>query len=188
MNGATVGKISTAILFVPLLSMAFEPPTPGVKRAAIGDLTGLPATLQHAFAPDSPEFESISKPEPHDWLAVHKEPGQTFDDFKALGPNRPTATRRVIYLQPLGNFAADYSPSLEKLREFAAVFFAMEAKVLPRAAVDASQLTTRHNPYAGNLQILTSDVLDFLKVRLSPDAFCVVAVTMEDLYPEPSWN
>jgi len=188
MNGATVGKISTAILFVPLLSMAFEPPTPGVKRAAIGDLTGLPATLQHAFAPDSPEFESISKPEPHDWLAVHKEPGQTFDDFKALGPNRPTATRRVIYLQPLGNFAADYSPSLEKLREFAAVFFAMEAKVLPRAAVDASQFTTRHNPYAGNLQILTSDVLDFLKVRLSPDAFCVVAVTMEDLYPEPSWN
>ncbi|MGZ5005678.1 MAG: archaemetzincin [Chthoniobacterales bacterium] len=168
--------------------MAFEPPTPEVKRAAIGDLSTLPATLQRAFAPDSPEFESIPKPEPQDWLAVHEESGQTFDEFKASRPNRPTSARRVIYLQPLGNFAAGDSASIEKLREFAAAFFAMEAKALPRAAVNASQFTTRDNPYTGNLQILTSDVLDFLKARLPPDAFCVVAVTMEDLYPEPSWN
>jgi archaemetzincin len=38
------------------------------------------------------------------------------------------------------------------------------------------------------LQILTGDVLAFLKARLSADAFCLVAITMEDLYPEPSWN
>jgi archaemetzincin len=188
MNGATVGKISGIILFVSLFSMAFEPPTPEVKRAAIGDLRGLPAALQRAFAPDSPEFESIPKPEPHDWLAVHEESGQTFDEFKASRPNRPTSVRRVIYLQPLGNFTSGDSPSIEKLREFAAAFFAMEAKALPRAAVNASQFTTRHNPYTGNLQILTSDVLDFLKARLPPDAFCVVAITMEDLYPERSWN
>jgi archaemetzincin len=168
--------------------MAFEPPTPEVKRAAVGDLNGLPAPLQRAFAPDSPEFESIPKPEPHDWLAVHDEPGQTFDDFKASRPNRPLSARRVIYLQPLGSFAADQSPSIEKLREFAAAFFAMEVKALPPLSLDTSKFTTRRNPYTRNLQILTTDVLDFLKARLRPDAFCVVAITMEDLYPEPSWN
>jgi archaemetzincin len=168
--------------------MAFEPPTPEVKRAAVGDLTGLPATLQRAFAPDSPDFESIPKAEPHDWLAVHDEPGQTFDEFRASRPNRPTSARRVVYLQPLGNFAGDQSPSIEKLREFAAAFFAMEVKALPPAPVNASKFTTRHNPYTGNLQILTTDVLDFLKARLPADAFCVIAITMEDLYPEPSWN
>jgi archaemetzincin len=31
-------------------------------------------------------------------------------------------------------------------------------------------------------------VLDFLKTRVPADAFCVLAITMQDLYPEPSWN
>jgi archaemetzincin len=188
MNGATVVKVSTIILFVPLFSMAFEPPTSEVKRAAVGDLAGLPSELQCAFAPDSPEFESIPKPEPHDWLAVHDEPGQTFDEFKALRPNRPTSARRVIYLQPLGEFVPDRSPAIEKLREFAAAFFAMEIKAMPPLSLDTSKFMTRHNPYTGNLQILTTDVLRFLKGRIPADAFCVLAITMEDLYPEPSWN
>jgi archaemetzincin len=167
--------------------MAFQPPDQEVKRAAVGDLTGLPSALQRAFASDAPEFEPIPKPGPHDWLAVHDEPGQTFDEFKTLRPNRPTQDRHVIYLQPLGDFA-DRSPSIAKLREFAAAFFAMEAKTLPPTGHDTSKFTARRNPYTRNLQILTSDVLNFLKGRLPSDAFCVVAITMEDLYPEPSWN
>jgi hypothetical protein len=44
------------------LSMAFEPPTPEVRRAAVGDLSALPAVLQKAFAPDDGAFESIPAP------------------------------------------------------------------------------------------------------------------------------
>src|SRR5437667_84629 len=80
---------------------------------------------------DAPEFDPIPKPGPDDWLSVHPESGQTFDDFKASGSNRPTHSRHIIYLQPLGEFAADHSPSIEKLREFAAAFFAMKVNVLP---------------------------------------------------------
>jgi hypothetical protein len=80
--------------FLRLFRMAFEQPTAEVKRAAVGDLSGLPAALQRAFAPDSSEFESIPKPEPHEWLALHDDPGQTFDKFKASRPNRPTSARR----------------------------------------------------------------------------------------------
>jgi archaemetzincin len=183
-----VWKISAIISLTAFVSMAFEPPSAEVKRAAVGDLTGLPAVLQRAFAPDAPEFDPIPKAGPNDWLAVHPEPGQTFDEFKASRPNRPTQNQHVIYLQPLGNFAADRSPSIEKLREFAAAFFAMEAKTLPPAALDASKFTSRRNPYTGNPQILTGDVLNFLKAGVPRDAFCVIAITMEDLYPEPSWN
>ena len=168
--------------------MAFEPPSAEVKGAAAGDLIGLPPALQRAFAVDAPEFEPIPKPGPNDWLAAHHEPGQTFDEFRASRPNRPTRDRHTIYLQPLGDFSPDRSPSSEKLREFAAAFFAMEAKALPPAALDASKFTSRRNPYTGNAQILTGDVLNFLKSRVPPDASCVVAITMEDLYPEPSWN
>ena len=168
--------------------MGFEPPGPDVRRAAVGDLAGLSPVLRRAFSSDASEFKPISKPGPHDWLAVHPESGQTFGQFKASGPNRPGDSRRVIYLQPLGEFAADRSPSIEKLREFAAAFFAIEVKALPAVSLDASKVTNRHNPNTGNLQILTGDVLNFLKPRVPADAFCVLAITMEDLYPEPSWN
>ena len=179
---------TAAILCVASFSMAFDPPGPDVRRAAVGELTGLPPVLGRAFSADASEFEPIPKPGPHDWLAVHPEPGQTFDEFKASDPNRPTGSRRVIYLQPLGEFAADRSPPIEKLREFASAFFALKVKALPAVSLDASKFTTRHNPNTGNLQILASDVLDFLKARVPADAFCLLAITMEDLYPETSWN
>jgi archaemetzincin len=168
--------------------MAFELPDPDVRRAAVGELTGLPPVLRRAFSADASEFEPIPKPGPHDWLTVHPESGQTFNEFKASGPNRPSDSRRVIYLQPLGEFAADCSPPIEKLREFASAFFALKVKALPAVSLDASKFTTRHNPNTGNLQILASDVLDFLKARVPADAFCLLAITMEDLYPEASWN
>jgi archaemetzincin len=168
--------------------MAFEPPGPDVRRAAVGDLAGLAPVVRRAFSADASEFEPIPKPGPHDWLAVHPESGQTFDQFKASSPNRPTDSRRVIYLQPLGEFAADRSPSIERLREFASAFFAMRVKALSVVSLDVSKFTTRRNPNTGNLQILAGDVLDFLKSRVPSDAFCVLAITMEDLYPEPSWN
>src|SRR5438552_2614456 len=123
-----VWKITAIILYVPFLSMAFEPPSPDLRRTAVGDLAGLPAPLQRAFAPDASEFDPIPPPSPHDWLAVHPEPGQTFEQFRASRPNRPAESRHIIYLQPLSEFGADRSPSVEKLREFAAAFFAMEVK------------------------------------------------------------
>ncbi|HMC23950.1 MAG TPA: archaemetzincin [Candidatus Udaeobacter sp.] len=168
--------------------MAFQQPSSEVRRAAVGDLAGLSPVLGRAYSADAPEFEPIPNPGPHDWLAVHPESGQTFNEFKASGPNRPTKSRRVIYLQPLGDFTAGRSPSIGKLREFAAAFFSVEVKALPAVSLNASKFTTRDNPNTGNLQILTSDILDFLKARMPADAFCTLAITMEDLYPEASWN
>jgi archaemetzincin len=64
----------------------------------------------------------------------------------------------------------------------------MDAKILPVLPIMGSHLTTRKNPYTRNRQILTRDILILLKKRRPPDAFCVLAITMEDLYPAPSWN
>ena len=64
----------------------------------------------------------------------------------------------------------------------------MEVKVLPPIKIDGSIFVTRRNPFTNNPQILTGNVLDFLKAHIPPDAFCILAITMEDLYPEPSWN
>ena len=180
-------SIVVLILLAPLMSMAFEPPSAEVRRAAVGNLEVAPRAQKRAFAPDSASFEPISPPGPSDWLTAHEEPGQTFMQFAASNPNRPTRDRHTIYLLPLGEFSAEHRPLIAPLRDFAAAFFAMDVKVLPPLPISA-QLTTRRNPHTHQLQILTGDVLNLLKSRLPADAFCIVAITMEDLYPQPSWN
>jgi archaemetzincin len=174
-------------IVVACLAMDFTPPTPAESLRAIGSTRGVPKTLQLALDPGS-DFEPVPVPRPGDWLAVHPEPGQTFGDFVNSRPNRPDRGRNKIYLQPLGEFREDRSPSVEILKECAAYYFAMDVMVLPSLSISGRTFTTRTNPFTGNRQILTGDVLALLRRRLPRDAFCVLAITMEDLYPHPSWN
>ena len=74
------------------------------------------------------------------------------------------------------------------MKDYASAFFALNVKVLDPVMIDSAGITGRRNPYTGNQQILTTDILALLKRRLPQDAFCALAITMEDLYPDPSWN
>lgn len=168
------------------VSLGFEPPAKVERERAIGDLHNLPLVLQRAFS-SGDEFLPISKPGPIDWLAIHNEPGQLFQEFVRSKPNKPAPPRTKLYFQPLGEFPQQTAPSLDKLKGFAEAFFQMPAEVLPPARAK-DQFTRRRNPTTPNPQILTTDVLDFLKGRLPADGFCLLAITMEDLYPEESWN
>ncbi len=179
--------ISAAGLVAVCSGMGFEPPGPKQRLEAIGPTNGLPEVLRRALTPDD-SFQPIPVPGPNDWLAAHAEPGQTYQQFQRSHPNRPDSQRRIIYLQALGAFPEQQSPPLEKLREYAAAFFQMEVKALPPVSVNAGTFTSRTNSTTIRRQILTEDVLHWLKGKLPTDGFCLLAITMEDLYPEPSWN
>ncbi len=166
--------------------MDFTPPGPSDRLQAIGGTEGLPESLRRALDPGS-DFEPIPAPKKGDWLASHPEPGQTYGAYIRSKPNKPEGSRRKIYLQPLGEFSTEGSPSVEILREYASTFFALPAELCP-SLPGTKNFTSRLNPYTRNRQILTTDVLDFLKGNLPADAFCLLAITMVDLYPEPSWN
>jgi archaemetzincin len=169
------------------LAMAFEPPGPQGRLEAIGPMAGLPETLRLALEPGT-NFESIPPPKPGDWLAAHPESGQTFDEFLRSRPNRPDRTRNRIYLFPLGDFPPEGSPPLEFLKEYNEIFFGVETEVLsPKPGADP-RFTTRINPLTRKRQILSTDVLSYLKSLLPVDAFCLSGITMEDLYPDPAWN
>jgi archaemetzincin len=169
------------------IAMAFTPPNREESLRAIGNIKDLPIPLQRALIPNN-DFEIVPVPNSGDWLAEHFEPGQSFDDFISITPVKPDRHRNKIYLQPLGDFIDGQSPSLEKLKAYTASYFMMDAKILPVLPIMGSHLTTRKNPYTRNLQILTRDILILLKKSRPPDAFCVLAITMEDLYPDPYWN
>jgi len=172
--------------FSATLAMKFKPPAAAERIRAIGPTKGLPETLKKALEPGT-DFQPIPIPKSGDWLAEHPETGQSFDDFVKCKPNQPGEIRRKIYLQPLGKFPKGQIPLVERLREYAAAYFGMEVEVLPCMAL-CDSITSRINPFTRNRQILTGDVLAILKKNIPADAFCVLAITMEDLYPAPSWN
>ena len=61
-------------------AIASERPETEEWLKAIGPVNGLPPALQRALATE--DFTPLPAPGPQDWLAVHPEPGQTFEEFQ----------------------------------------------------------------------------------------------------------
>lgn len=180
-------QVLLSLTFSVCLAMDFKPPAAAERLKAIGSTKGLPETFRLALEPGS-GFEPVPAPKPGDWLAEHPEPGQSFDEFVREGVARPSSISNRLYLQPLGEFQRDQSPPVETLKEYAAAYFGLQVEVLSPWDFRGAGFRTRINPWTAKRQILTTDVLTRLKTRLPKDAFCVLAITMEDLYPHPSWN
>lgn len=153
---------------------------------ALGDPQTLSANLRPLFS--SRGFEAKRPPAADDWLAGHDESGQSFEAFKTDRPHTPTESRSTIYVLPLGEFSGMAAPDLAVVERFAAAFFQVPVEVLPALDVTGTTLRSRQNPYSGERQLLTTDILDLLRGQLPADAFCLVGVTMTDLYPDPNWN
>lgn len=165
----------------------FKQPPEAERLAALGDIGGEPEAIRHLLTPDD-NFTGITQPGPNDWLTWHIERGQTFADFQRSPGNLPDAKRRTLYLQPLGAFPEDGSPPLEELRRYLEAYFQLPAKLLPAHYPHDLEFAPRKNPHSGQPQILTREITRFLQTRLPDDAYCLIAVTMTDLYPAPSWN
>jgi hypothetical protein len=73
---------------------------------------------QKAVEKIRPLFEKKKPPGPFDWLAGQKEAGQTFTEFLITHPQRRTAERTKLYLQPIGEITEEENSVLKTLREF----------------------------------------------------------------------
>jgi archaemetzincin len=168
----------------------FQPPDAAARARALGPLEGLPPDLRAALE-DTNAFEPMVPPKAGDWLSAQHEPGQTFQQFVASHPGRPDAKRRALYIEPLalGSWpTAVEAPSVDVLARFAQAFFTTPVTALPPKDVDGLGITDRVNRDTHVRQLLTGDLLRFLGGRKPEDAFALLGLTMEDLYPGPSWN
>lgn len=131
----------------------------------------------------------MKNPRTGDWLAEHLEPGQTFREFKNEGWNRPDQVRRKISLLPIESIPGwEVWPPLKSLQAFTRAYFSLETEILPILSLQGIPVTTRINEQSGRIQLLTRDILAMLARRLPPDAFCLLGISMDDLYPDPFWN
>lgn len=201
-----MARLALAIAAVAVLACSdereHERPAPPPKRfapqpqprqhveprvAAIGDVSMLSLELQRAFDPSGGFFEPLPAPGADDWLAQHPETPQSFDAFRDAPTHVPTDARRIIYVLPIGEFPPD-APSLAALARLVHAFFTLEVRVLPAVRVTDVPTHTRVNAHTKKRQLRTRELLAYLAQRLPDDAFALQAVTMEDLYPQESWN
>lgn len=152
----------------------------------IGSLEGESAAMRRALSTEG--FEVIDPAGPSDWLAVHEEPGQSYDQFIAERFNRPDGVRRRIYVRQIGPFSDKQRRRVRRAMEFAAAYFQMEVGEQKAMILEPTSVTTRRNRFTGKRQVKTGDVIEILKGQLPSDAYCVLGVTMEDLYPGDEWN
>lgn len=153
---------------------------------AIGSPLAISAEVRALF--QSTDFQRKATPEPGDWLAQHVEGGQPLHAFIKSNPNRPDEHRHVVYLQPFGGWPTPQSPSLSALERYAHAYFLRDVEILPAIDLNALDITERYNHQEGRRQLLTTDILRHLAAGLPDDAFCLLGMSMFDLYPDPNWN
>ena len=139
-----------------------------------------------------PMHKKLGRPQPGDWLARPgvNEPGQTFAQYLTCRPVRPVGTRRVLYIQPLGEFSKTQQKIVDLNADFMGRYFNVSVKVsapLPLGVIPAR--ARRVHPSWGVKQILSTYVLnDVLVPRLPRDAAACIALTASDLWPGEGWN
>lgn len=137
-----------------------------------------------------PLHRALAPVHPGDWLAHHREPGETFAQYLKAHPAGPDRRRRIIYVQPIGEFSASQRKALDVAADFMARYFCLPVKVTERLPLSViPPHAKRVHPSWGDHQLLTTYILDrVLKPRLPRDAVSYLGLTASDLWPGRGWN
>ncbi len=169
-----------------LLFVSYELQAAASDRAAASSASNLMRSVEAL----RPLHEKMRPPGPFDWLAQHKEEGQTFKQYLRSKPVTPRGERRIIYIQPIGDFDESEKRIVKLTADYMRRYFGLRVSI--RNTIPLSSIpkrASRTHPSWGDRQILTSYVLHkVLKPRLPGDAVAMIALTTSDLWPGKDWN
>src|SRR5262249_28416647 len=132
----------------------------------------------------------LEQPQPGDWLAEHRERGQTFRQYLAADPVRRGRDQSTVYLCLLGNFSMQQRDMLERTREYLGLFFDVPVVVRRHLALgNIPAQAKRTHPDWGDDQVLSTYVLrEVLEPNRPDDPLAYLALTASDLWPGKGWN
>jgi archaemetzincin len=174
---------------------------------ALGLACGPPSSDQHSRSDasdplfDDPSFTRLGPPRAGSWRTHVDEPGQSFADYQAANPNRPTPGRATLVLQPLGPYPRNtvlpedlpsvkleedglvtfvFSPDPAHLAAFLSSFYGLATRVEPERPFDSLGLAPVrvHKHHA---QFDARVVLSTLDPALPQDAYSMTALVVRDL-------
>lgn len=136
------------------------------------------------------QFTVLAPPSPAEWLANHREEGQTLAEFRASAPPWNRARPGTIGLVLIGSFTSGQREALEQTRSYLQAVFGLTTRILteiPDRLVPARG--RRKNPMSGQLQYLTRWIYEhILKPHRTTEFAAMLGFTSTDLYPDPGWN
>lgn len=132
---------------------------------------------------------SLGDPQSGDWLADHKESGQSFEQYKKLKPLKVTKNADVIYIQPIGEFNTRENKILDLTVEYLELFYGVKTKKLNPISDKIIPENKRRMNEMNTEQLDASYILDSIMSKVKPkDALVTMGLLAKDLYPKPSWN
>jgi archaemetzincin len=125
-----------------------------------------------------------------DWLKSFTENGQTFEEYLNCQPTLPTADRKIIYIQPLGDFTETERRVLQSTAEYMQAFYNLPVKLNSEKKLNKMPAElSRKNPQTRQKQIKTGYFLENLLPKMLPaDGAALICFTDFDLYPDENWN
>ena len=144
----------------------------------------LPAPYQKLKALHQP----LPVPAPGDWLAEHKERGQSFAAYQAAGPIRPTERRRFVKIVPLGAFSPKQREILDITADYMERFFGVKVTMMPVQGLRNVPHYAQRMQH-GQRQLLTSWIREKVLIPARRgDVLACVGFTATDLWPGEGWN
>jgi archaemetzincin len=135
-----------------------------------------------------PLHQPLAMPAVGDWLAEHRESGQSFREYCGAKPVRPTERRRFIRIQPIGTFSPKQWEIIKLTADYMERFFGVTTNMLPKRGTGSIPDTARRQRFGGE-QLLTSYLRErVLKPSRRGDVLACVGFTSNDLWPGRGWN
>ncbi len=175
--------ISYLFLILTCLSACAAEKSPPKKLKPESDYSEIATKL-------TPLATRLPAPGPSDWLANHKEKGQTFAQYFTARPVRRSSELSTIYICLIGEFTPQQREVLTATEKYLGILYDSPVKVRKTIAlIDIPPRGQRKHPSVGNQQILSTYVLsDVLAADRPTDALAYLAFTATDLYPQDDWN
>jgi archaemetzincin len=150
---------------------------------------------------DDPTFTLLGPAAAGGWRTHVDEPGQSFAEYQAARPNRPTPARTTLVLQPLGPYPREtvlpedlpsvkleedglvtfvFSPEPDDLAAFLSSFYGLPARIEPERpfaslGLESSRVRKHHAQFDARV------LLSALEPALPQDAYSMTALVVRDL-------
>ena len=154
---------------------------------ALGSLSNISSnSLKKILSTGESYHKPMPYPEKGEWLSSQKELGQTFHQFISSKINKPSLTRKKIYINPLQSMSDTFiNNCILYCQNF---FYPLEIKLLKICDINKLNIESRINEYTDKIQYNASDINSKMVKYVPNDAHCLVNILMDDLYPKKEWN
>jgi archaemetzincin len=170
------------------------------RRALLGLATLAPLLALPACTPRDPIEAGLRRLRPHsqrktppgpdDWLAQHREAGQTYAQFREQVKRPARQSYSTLRLVPIGPLSAGQQSVLELVRDLLPAFFGMQLAQAEAVPLDSiPERAQRIQLPWEERQLLTPYLLnDVLLRQRQPMDAAVLGITAVDLWPGEGWN